>query len=254
MINFFDEKKILMLQNNKSEIYMPNQVLIEKNTSGTYNIELLQNGIYEVTIIGGGGGGCHSSSYNSKSTYWAIAFASGGSGSGFSGEIYLDKGNYTFSVGESGEKNKSVGYNGTKGSAESHEGGNSALNFNNINLITAYGGKGSKTSAQYGTSSADRTTTAIEGEGGAIPYISPQLSIKSTNINSAGNKGNTAYYIGQYAVSRNTSTIRARSVLNNYGYGGNGGSSYYYNSNSYNLVDGENGGAGYFKLTYKRKK
>lgn len=90
----------------RSSQYSPEQIVFESSTPGTYTLNLLESGKYEVTVVAGGAG----SKYFRRSTVFQshIVIACGGaSGSCFKGDIYLPSGNQTIIVGAAGKGNMS---------------------------------------------------------------------------------------------------------------------------------------------------
>lgn len=130
--------------------YEEDQVVFESSVPGTYNVELLVDGKYEVYIVAGGGKGHH----HKTSHISGIAYG-GGSGSGFVGIVKLPKGIIPVIVG-SGDTNGSGGKNSCIG-----------------NFVTTYGGY-----------PADRSGNA---SGGAVPTVNTEII--STTINRAGYTG-----------------------------------------------------------------
>lgn len=196
------ERMLMQIQ----ETYDPETVLFESNTSGTYTLDIFGKGVYEIYCIGGGGGGA---------TYGRPA-ASGGSGSGFIGEIKLPKGALTLTIGGGGNAS-------TKFYAGS--GGNSSIG----DLVIAYGGGGA---FAY-------TSDARVGVGGSIPIVNTEI-IGEPTLHKAGNNGSG----GSSLTDRYWNTT---SVYNGYGNGGSARS----NPSSKNANPGS---SGYIKIIYKRLK
>ena len=193
--------------------YVTDQVIFESSTAGTYEVELLENGNYEVYCIGGGAGGAYSRSTTTN------AKAGGGSGSGFIGVVLLSKGDYSITVGAGG-----AGAAAKDAAIYSSAGGNSLIENN----VVAYGG-----GAAYARVSKSDTHG---GAGGKIPDIT--VETVSTTLNKAGNKGGS--------VANDQSSTRyygGASVYNGYGKGGD--------AFSINLGAGSEGTAGYVKIVWK---
>lgn len=133
--------------------YTPGQVLVNL-TSGSTTVEILDNGIYELRLVGGGGG---------ASLFGGAKAGSGGSGSAFVGQVRLTKGTYTASAGALGANvNNSTGRAGT--------GGNSYFGS-----AYTYGGVGG--------------VYTSGGSGGSAPLI--PYTIISSSVNTAGASGTT---------------------------------------------------------------
>lgn len=136
--------------------YTPDQVIFEQSTAGTYSLDILADGQYEVYCIGGGAG-C--------SSFTMSGFAAGGgSGAGFIGIIRIEKNNYTITVGNC---------SGNVQDGTVSAGGNSSIG----SIIISYGAK----SHHWNPA----------GAGGDLPYIS--TNIISQSLNSMGNSGTADY-------------------------------------------------------------
>ena len=184
-------------------IYQPNTVIVSYTSDGSRTLELLDDGEYQVSVIGAGGGGAYkgvTSSYR--------ACAGGGSGSGWRGTIPLTKGTYTLVVGNGGS------YSGTTSTTSSQSrtgsaGGNSTItNSDGTVLITAYGGSGGY--AYRGSSSSSYSYTG--GAGGSTPSLT--VTPMSVLLNKSGNRGSTAY------SSTSSSASGGSSIYSSYGKGG----------------------------------
>ena len=143
----------------RSSQYAPGQVIFESATAGTYSLDLLETGKYEVYCVAGGGSGAR----YFYSTQFLVA--SGGSGSGFIGNVALTKGTMSIVVGSggSGQSGDGYGYNGTNSSIGS--------------AVICYAGGGGNAHSPSGRG----------GSGGSAPSIS--VTVYSTSLNSAGNGG-----------------------------------------------------------------
>lgn len=190
MLEFWSKQLLLSA---KSDPYKPETVLFESATPGSYNVEILGKGKYEVYCIGAGGGGLGFISHMGSGTHRNTVYYrdAGGSGSGFVGIIVLDKGNCSLVVGTGGNR---IASKGTAGA-----GGNSSIS----NSITAFGGTGGST-----------------GTGNGLGGQNPQITAKivSTTLNVPGNAGTggtgTSYSRDDVAAYGGTS------VYNGYGAGG----------------------------------
>lgn len=78
----------------RASAYSPDEVVFESSTAGTYTLDLLETGRYEVTVVAGGGGAKH----------FISGVSSGASGSCFKGIIQITKGNLSIVVGAAGQK------------------------------------------------------------------------------------------------------------------------------------------------------
>lgn len=164
--------------------YDINTVIFEQATPGTYQVNLLGAGSYEVYCVAGGGRGGYVSSRRPSSgkRFWAVY--GGGSGSAFVGIVKLSQGLLSITVGNNDtSRNSSIG-----------------------NLITTYGGGDPRKIA---------TSTSEVGHGGAIPTINTQII--SQQINAKGNDGSSS---GTPNIS--ITCPGGASLFNNYGQGGIG--------------------------------
>lgn len=96
----------------RSSQYSPEQIVFESSTPGTYTLNLLESGKYEVTVVAGGAGSkyYHITVFGSSfapTSITKIVACGGASGSCFKGDIYLSSGNQTIVVGAAGKGNKS---------------------------------------------------------------------------------------------------------------------------------------------------
>lgn len=185
--------------------YNPSEVVFQSSTAGTYTVSIAISGYYNVTVVGGGSGGAYV--YSSK---FSDGRASGGSGAGFKGVVYLSAGNHTIKVGAGGA-GRAYESNG-QSSATSTAGGQSS-----IDSIVVAGGGGSAKAGIHGA-------TQTAGAGGTLTYDSSKVQSKTLATN--GNTGTTVY---------GSNITGASSVLSEttYGAGGNAGNSY--------TTSGENG-------------
>ena len=206
-----DDDTVLNITLNSS-VYEVDQVVFESTVAGTYEVEMAQDGDYEVYCIGGGSGG-----------YWqgnSRRRLSGASGGGFIGIVEISKGIYNVTVG-AGSNYRDTSY-GTNAN-----GGDSSIN----NIVIAGGGGGcAVTSSSYTLARA-----------GNAPILS--TTVIQETLNTSGNGG-------QYSEGGSYHTIIAggASVYNGYGKGGNGGSTPGYGGDGGGI---ESGKAGYVKIVWK---
>lgn len=178
--------------------YDPSEVIFQSSTAGTYTVNIATSGYYNVTVVGGGSGGAYV--YSSK---FSDGRASGGSGAGFKGVVYLSAGNHTIKIGAGGG-GQAYESNG-QSSATSTAGGQSS-----IDSIIVAGGGGSAVAKIHGA-------TQTAGSGGTLTYDSSKVQSKTLATN--GNTGTTVY---------GSNITGASSVLSGttYGAGGNAGNNY----------------------------
>lgn len=174
--------------------YVTDQVVFESATAGTYDVELLENGNYEVYCIAGGSGGAYVQ-HRTSSLRTVKASAGGGSGSGFIGVVLLEKSTYNIKVGEGG----AATYTKDSSSLTGTTGGNSYIN----DLIVTYGGGAASV---RGNSSDNRS-----GAGGSAPAVN--VEIVSTTLNASGKSGSKD-------DSSVTDVAGGASVYEGYGAGG----------------------------------
>lgn len=160
--------------------YALNQVVFEKNTPGTYYLNILTDGYYNLSAAGGGGGGGGSAGAH------AWYGGNGGSGAAFMGKVWLEKGKYTIAIGAGGEGGKASGKNATRGqwaySAYDKVKVSTFLTFNGKAtaepLLDCFGGEGGHGTGAY---------AAGGGSGGAIK-VYDALKVVSKTVCSNGEK------------------------------------------------------------------
>lgn len=200
--------------------YKPNSTIFESSTPGTYYLNVLGNGVYEISIIGGGGGAAGTCSSNSA------AASAGASGSGFCGLIKLNKGTYKLIVGSAGNAAYGLDMNAWGG-----VGGNSQVLYNDAIMINSFGGGGGHS---WWRSSASPAAL------GALPIIN--LDIVKTILHRQGNVGD----YGAYGGWRNG----GRGILDSNTEFGRGGHA----NQAGNSTIAYPGNAGYIKIIYKGKR
>ena len=162
------------------------RVILEVVKSGSGSIQLAE-GLYRLTLIGGGGGVlCF---YDDTNTYYS---ATGGSGSGFKGTFYFEANTYQWHVGTAGT---SVNKRNVPTGAVSDGG------YSSFGLNVAHGGKAG--SVENGIYSG--------GKGGAAPTIKTECY--ELMFNSAGKDGSTAY------TNRFRTVLGGESIYQIYGKG-----------------------------------
>lgn len=211
--------------------YLPEQVVFESSTPGSYTLNLLAAGTYRIICVGAGGGAAAVSTYklnSNPSDPWhnAQAVAGGGSGGYSQSTVSLSAGAHYIQVGSGGAG--SSGYNDT-GSAVSltgSTGGGSTFD----STILAYPGGGGYAYAKSTSSSHDRSATG----GGGGPGTTT-----NGNAGSADSHGSNSAYSG---------TITASGGASVYGGYGTGGSASATGMNNHPTAN--NGGNGYVKVTF----
>ena len=188
--------------------------LIEKDVGGTYTVEILFEGPYNVEMYGAGGGRVHN--YHGTDTWYGRTLG-GGSGAGFKGVVNLSIGTYTINVGTAGIS-RDVGAS----SGDGDNGGDTVLQ----GIINAGGGKGGHAVYMGATN---------PGVGGTLQILDAS-KIVSTSKSLNGNTGGKVNAIGHYTIDP---VDGGASVYDNtaVGYGAGGGY-------PLNAVDG------YCKITY----
>lgn len=226
--------------NNNKQLELPHIVLPEEDApaefninksagktgySGTYTVK--KSGYYYITLVGGGGGGAGLS--RDRSSGHGAVVGTGASGSGFKGEILLNKNDViTYSTGSGG--NAGVSANAWKRS-EGSDGGNSMLKLNGSNLVTCGGGSGCV--AEWGASLP---------EGGVTTIHQPNKFTPNTTQSIKGADG-----VGTPIGSSNSGTIYSVSgpLGNDYGKGGSA-----QGFNDFSDAKMESGTGGYFNLKF----
>lgn len=226
MKELFSEKII----NSKKKFYEINQILFESSVPGKYQLEIFENGIYELSCFaaGGGGAGSHDNKAKLPSFVYFRAAAGGGSGSCFVGKMILTKKVYDIVVGEGGK-----GSGGGEGVKSGATGGDSYIDT----VVKTFGGVGGYA---YTTSSK---ATATKGTGGKAPIIT--TDVISTQINSAGKDGTAA--TRDTGMSGKMVGSGGTSLLQTYGAGGSA-------SSEPNKSSATNGNSGYIKIVFIGRK
>ena len=204
--------------------YKKETVLFESSTPGTYNVEILGKGKYEVYCIGGGAGGnCTGGrTTGSHGGNWTSYGAGGGGGAGFIGEVVLNKSILSIKVGKAGD-----GFRGGLGvTAKAPDGEASQIG----SFIIAGGGIG----GIMRISSRGRIEQQTAGVGGTISVSG--ISVIFSTLNSNGNNGETS----------GGTPPGGASLYGGYGAGGSG-----FARGSSEPVTGLPGTNGYVKIVYK---
>lgn len=201
--------KLHPLGGGKVSPYKKDDILFESSTPGTYDLEASGRIVCLVYCIGGGAGGASGSRLSNAGA------ASGGSGSGFIGEIVLNGGHIPITVGSAGGFAK----NGQAGS-----GGDTSIG----DLLISPAGKGAY--AREGSYSI--------GIGGAFPIINTQ--IVSTTLNTKGNNGSGGSGSGD-------AFYYTEAVFEDHGKGG-------WARKNPSSVTGGSGTPGYVKIIFKKQK
>lgn len=195
----------------RSSQYSPEQIVFESSTPGTYTLNLLESGKYEVTVVAGGAG----SKYYMRSTVGSqilhIVACGGASGSCFKGNIYLPSGNQTIIVGAAGKGNNSS-------SSSNMIGGVSSIG----SIVSCPSQKSTGSSGVYG---------AYQNNGS--PTITS--TVYKTYINAHGNDGESIK-VGDGTRAGGKSTYDGTTT--GYGAGASANNAY------------ANGKAGYVKIVY----
>lgn len=141
----------------KYKPYAPSTVLFEKAVAGTYTLNVIGRVKVSVIMVGAGGGGasCHF-------MVWERG-RNGGQGSMISGNIYLDAGSYSITVGAAGAGQRIAD---TGGSAYGGNGGGTTFLGN-----TAGGGSGSGAHTGYYDGGSD-----WGGDGGKATVVTSGLT------------------------------------------------------------------------------
>lgn len=187
----------------RASAYNPNQVVFEESTAGTYTLDLLETGRYEVTVVAGGGGAS-----SSKVGILSVYNGGGASGACFKGEIQITKGSLSIVVGTAGQGSTSRAISNKRGGESS------------IGSIV-------RCPSQKDTG---HSSTHYAYQNNGAPTVT--ATIYSTSINAAGNNSNYsesgAARTGGKSVYDNTAT----------GYGAGASTTSGYNSSPANGVAG----------------
>lgn len=172
---------IVITENTEETQNVTRTVNQQYTTPGTYTFNAPVAGYYTVTVVGGGGSGGLNSGIISNGQVYRNG-GSGGSGAGFTGQLYLAAGNYTVTVG---------GINGA-----------SAIN----NLIIA--GGGTNGGGKYGLNA-----NGYAGSGGVLSISG---TVQNVTLQANGNAGQAF----TADISNTKNVAGGASVYNGYGAGG----------------------------------
>lgn len=211
--------------------YLPEQVVFESSTPGSYTLNLLAAGTYRIICVGAGGGAAAVSTYKGiildDHPQTALAVAGGGSGGYSQSTVSLSAGAHYIQVGSGGAG--SSGYNGT-GSAVSLTGNTGGGSTFDSTILAYPGGGGYAYAKSNPPSTHDRSATA--GSGGA-------------GITANGNAGGSDTYGNSSAYSGTINASGGASVYGGYGAGGSASA-----TGNNNHPTANNGGNGYVKVTF----
>lgn len=178
--NVLGVKRYLTNRNINNMIIVPSETILNTSTPGTYTLDL-EDGDYDVVVVGAGGGGSGCSKHSDG--------ASGASGSAFVGTITLTAGTYNVVVGAGGVGTARLDW------SRGGTGGSSSIG----DLIIAGGGTGG----------------ALDASGGTGGSLTLNIVPKSYTVKSNGRNGAGGYGWGQ------TSTVASPYGSYGYGgYGG----------------------------------
>ncbi|MFI3241765.1 MAG: hypothetical protein R3Y43_04285 [Alphaproteobacteria bacterium] len=165
-------KELLYSQKSQYDI---DAIVLETSTSGTSSIEILENGLFELTVVGAGAGSCKNSGVTGTSI---DAYATGGSGGCFKGNVNLSKGTYQVVVGAAG-----LSYSAMATSITAEAGGNSQFG----SIIRANGASAASTPSI--------TSVSPPSYGGSVEILDSSV-ISSIAQQSTGNDG--PWEVAQY--------------------------------------------------------
>lgn len=140
-----------LLWTAESSPYTPDQVIFESSTPGTYSVDILTNGKYEIICVGAGGGGVR----YGNGGFIPYQYAGGGSG-GYSNSIQnLTEGTYSITVGGGGGwTNNGGNHAGTGGTSSFSDIVNATGGQGGLRLGTGSGGVGITQNGNTGTTTA----------------------------------------------------------------------------------------------------
>ena len=224
--------------------YAINQVIFESAEPGTYSLNLLTPGTYNVICVGGGASGCACLSFSSRlssgtlsptsmMTGTARACAGGGSGGYSNSTLTLNSGTVSVVVGAGGSSSGTTWKtsNTTGGSGTRNGNPGTASSFGNS--VSANGGNGGTAYAKATTGSSVSVNHSCSGGSGGTGT--------TTNGNSGGASGN-------HSASRNTGSSSCSGGASVYGGYGTGGGASANNKNS--TVSSSNGSSGYVRVVF----
>lgn len=229
-MNLFYIRNLLIGSLNNSK-YKPGDVIAEcpsndyPNVGYDYELELEQNGLYEIEAVSGGASGTHWDQLNANHVYYA-----GATGGYFIGNIYIEKGNYTFNTGKGGsECFINNGY---------YSGSATYLRKENNEIFNL-----------SGATSSGGTLTVPSLEDPTTVYPDYKKGKNQTIVGQGHDLGD--YSHGSW-VQYGNQEAPVPSNLTSFGYGGGSGNAWLIPGYSW-TIKGYAGGNGYFKLTYLGK-
>lgn len=166
------KEKYYMFVKGSSQNY---NTLLDTGTAGTYNVNIPENSITRVVIVGGGGAAGMRGQYDDRGYGWG-----GGSGAVFSGEFELSGGVYSVTVGSANNNTKAQGGNTNTMNPDDTSTHDSFI----TGVVRVGGGKSG--------------TTSGVGSGGSVAVfdVSPKKTFESLPGNSgsynSGGKGSSA--------------------------------------------------------------
>lgn len=162
--------------------YAIDEVVFESNTAGAYDVELLEDGTYEIFVVGAGGGGSRGQTSNSAVN------AGGGSGGYSNALMTLSAGNYSAVVGTGG----AAALFGYPGGGTAGHGSDSSFD-----TLVAGGGKGGHSgSGAYG--GAGGTGTTLNGNTGQAGGGRGVIAGGDSVYGGYGAGGAAQYSVGQW--------------------------------------------------------
>lgn len=243
---------------NMETVYYEGQVIFESATAGTHNVNLLTNGIYEITCVGAGGGGAGRifDHYYSNSIYFWNAVASGGTGGLLKAEYRLNEQNISVVIGKGGDGASSRVYDTSSSFPSSKvngwaRGGNGSETKVG-DFITCNGGTGGYASITgYNSVSMIPNFSCDKGIGGNTDYSTINLIRLIDNKKYDGGT-NTGYQNGKttaFTISVTGGALGLQTGIGN-GFGDGGFASVTGRTNNVGW-DCRGGSAGYVKIVYK---
>ena len=215
--------------------YAPGQVVFEKSSPGTFTLNLLEDGIYEVTCVAGGASGVARLDNTDM-----IQIAGGASGSAFKAQVRMYKRSYSIVVGAGGT---TTAKNGTFKYPPLSD---YPMTYTVKGYTGSAGGVSSISSIVYCRAQAatghNGMNTYYKNDGAPIVYTSPI----STIINKAGN--NASYSEATISIPSKSGAV---SAYNNSASGAGAGGSASGTTNNFvitmTVTKGKNG---YVKIVY----
>ncbi|MFI3241223.1 MAG: hypothetical protein R3Y43_01490 [Alphaproteobacteria bacterium] len=214
--------------------YDVDEVIFESSTAGTYSLEFLEDGAYEIIAVGGGGG---AAAYATGSISYTIALTGGGgSGAMYQGQFYIPKSTVEIVVGSRGNSSTTALTSLSVWTSSATAGGQSKVG----SYLTVGGGGAGSASLQANNPSYSG------GTAGTVSSVSSS-SLTTTISQSSGSTGTAV----RTTYGDRDSTVTASATTSAYQpYGTGSGVAATTRMSSAATITHSYGSAGYIKIKF----